>query len=141
MKIFSKHTLTGIIVVGIITITSETLMIVVYASLMCTAGISLVLWIPVCYGIGYLINSIIYAIMGKSMDVKTESDQKKPNNEQKWSFISSPDNPTLKVVRKYILDAKAMNMSNEDIKDKLLTNGWDEDAIDSALNSLRESSN
>jgi hypothetical protein len=61
-------------------------------------------------------------------------------NEQKWSFTSFPDNLSL-VVEKYILDAKAMNMSNDEIKDRLLRNGWPEDAIDTALNSLRESGN
>ena len=136
MKIFSKHTLTGFITLGIITATSETLMIVVYASLVCTAGISLVIWIPIMNLIGLIINSIIFGIMGKSMDEKAESDQKKPDNEQKLSFISSPDNLDLLVVRKYIQDAKAKNVSNEEIKDRLLENGWSEDDIDSAFNSL-----
>ena len=62
-------------------------------------------------------------------------------NEQKWSFISSPDNPTLNIIKKFILDAKAFNMSNDEIKNRLLFNGWPEDAIDKALNSLREASN
>jgi hypothetical protein len=140
MKIFSKHTLTGLIAFGIISVAEPDLGGVFLISIVCTVGISLVIWIPLMNLIGYIINSIIYAIMGKSMDVKTESDQKKPNNEQKWSFTSFPDNLSMDV-KKYILDAKAMNIPYDEIKNRLLANGWPEGDIDTALNSLEVSDN
>ena len=91
----------------------------VFLSIVCTAGISLVGWIPLWFTVGFIIVSVI----GSSM--KSAPEQSRP---------SDPNQPLLV---EYIGKALAKGRwSREQIDEHLRKNGWTNDEIQQAHNAV-----
>ena len=89
------------------------------ASIICTAGVSLVIWIPLSYGVGSLIVSI-YESVSKSKKTGGDGPKSSMNNEQK-------------ALTGYIHQSRSKGVSDDNIFSLLKNNGWAENAIHEAF--------
>lgn len=88
-------------------------------SVICTYGISLVLWIPLCYGTGSLAVSI-YESLSKSRKTDGEGPKSPLTNDQK-------------ALTGYIHQSRNKGVSDDSIFSMLKNNGWAENAIRDAF--------
>jgi len=88
-------------------------------SIICTAGVSLVIWIPLSYGVGSLIVSI-YESVSKSKKTGGDGPKSSMNNEQK-------------ALTGYIHQSRSKGVSDDNIFSLLKNNGWAENAIHEAF--------
>jgi hypothetical protein len=97
-------------------------------SIICTAGISLILWLPIWYGVGYLtvalFRLLVRAFGGQSSSPQQPLAQAAPAGEQEKAL--SRDQIAL---TNYIKKAKAKGLNRESISKALQTNGWTADSI------------
>src|SRR3989344_9015960 len=87
-------------------------------SIICTAGVSLVIWIPLSYGIGSLAFSI-YESVTKS---------KKDGEEPKSSLTNDQ-----KALTDYIHQSRSKGVNDDNIFSMLKNNGWAENVIHDAF--------
>lgn len=104
-------------------------------SIICTAGISLILWIPLWYGVGYgvlLALRFILPLFGMDISGIFERKKAKPT-----SGGSQPAQPTLsrdqQALLNYIKKARAKGLSDEQISQNLTINGWKANSISAAF--------
>ena len=121
-------------------------------SIICTAGISLIIWIPVCYILGYMVIALVrVALKAAGVDVGGLFGGSKRDN-------NSPDDPTAEpslqnlttaldedlavksnltkdqaALINYIRKAKQKGLSNDVITRNLGQNGWNTDSINQAF--------
>lgn len=88
-------------------------------SIICTAGVSLVLWIPLSYGVGSLVVSL-YQSMSKSKKTDGAGPKSSLTNEQK-------------AITDYIKQSKSKGVEDNNIFSLLKANGWAENAIHEAF--------
>ena len=99
-------------------------------SIICTAGISLIIWIPVWYILGYLafaalrfVLSLFGVDLAASMGLNKKKNNPHPKKEQ----------PALtrdqQALLSYIKKAQAKGLSNAEISSSLQKNGWSSDSI------------
>ena len=99
-------------------------------SIICTAFISLVIWIPIWFTLGFVFLSIIRLCARLFMKSKPKPQSDKP-----------PIDPNLSVLSRYIRSELAKGRWNLDqIDQKLRSNGWSDEAIEDAHRSLGISS-
>lgn len=88
-------------------------------SIICTAGVSLVLWIPLSYGVGSLVVSI-YESVSKSKKTNGEGPKSSLTNDQK-------------ALTDYIHQSRSKGVNDDNIFSMLKNNGWAENAIHEAF--------
>jgi hypothetical protein len=118
MRNFSK------IAVGFITITvlsslltKGAALVIILASLICTAGVSLVIWVPVSYGVGAAIFWLAGSFFGKPQPVKLE----KPPTKEEIALAN------------YAKQARENGLTEDKIFLRLREKGWNEDIIRKVL--------
>jgi len=92
-------------------------------SIICSGGMTLVIWLPLAYVVGLIVTSLFnFAKGGHNPDkvVATNGQHHVLNNDQL-------------ALLNYIKQAKANNMSNEVIASQLKNNGWAEVDINNAF--------
>ncbi len=95
--------------------------VLVAASIICTAGIGLVVWIPLSYGVGSLIVAIYQSISNNSkssggIESSTSSQTTNLTNDQR-------------AIINYILLARGRGFKDDDTFTNLKVNGWSEQMI------------
>ena len=87
-------------------------------SIICTAGISLVVWVPVWWGVGWIVMAIIGMVRGKGTDdfVRSESNRQPIMNKEH-------------VVADFITKARTCGLDNAEIRRRLIDAGWTDEAI------------
>src|SRR3989344_6636765 len=86
-------------------------------SIICTAGISLLLWVPLWFGVGSLVVASVTA-MRQSIKGKT------PEAEQKSKLTNDQ-----KALTDYIHQSRSKGVNDDNIFSLLKSNGWEENAI------------
>jgi hypothetical protein len=94
----------------------------IFLSILCTLGISLVIWLPACVVVGYIPIIIFRWLMGGSSE--------RPAEEESDPALSKDQRALLD----YIEKARARGLSQERIVTNLQRNGWARDHINWALN-------
>jgi hypothetical protein len=123
------------IVLAIVTLDISTAFAILAFSIICTAGISLIIWIPVWYILGYLAFAVLRFILSffgvdlaESLGLHKKKNKPAPQAEQ----------PTLsrdqQALLNYIKKAQAKGLSNAQISSNLQNNGWSRDSITWAFN-------
>lgn len=93
----------------------------VAASIICTAGVGLVVWIPLSYGVGSLIVAIY-----QSMNNRNQSSLNVDGTEGPKLEVISNDQ---RAVINYILLARGRGFKDDDTFANLKVNGWPEQII------------
>ncbi len=112
-------------------------MTLIFLSIICTAGISLAIWIPLSYLVGW---GVLWAIQFAIRLVKAEeSGPQAESPKSKQQTLSKQLDQTLqaessltndqRAIANYITKARGKGLTNEAISSKLRNNGWSVDAI------------
>lgn len=105
-------------------------------SVICTAGISLILWLPIWYGTGYLCLSLVRLVL-KAFGVSLPGASTTPRQPVTPATTSGDQAQGLSrdqtAVINYIQKAKAKGLNREFITKALLANGWRHDNINAAF--------
>ncbi len=110
-------------------------MTLILLSIICTLGISLAIWIPLSYLVGWIILGSIQFILRL-----TEAAERQPESpKSKLQTLSKQLDQTLqpessltndqRAMANYITKARGKGLTNEEISSKLRNNGWSVDAI------------
>ena len=115
-------------------------------SIICTAGISLIVWVPIWYGLGYLVLLLVQMLLkAVGVDVPamfTRSEKSDAPSTELQSTSKSPDTKETDssnltkdqvALMNYIRKAKQKGLSNDAITRNLGQNGWNIDSISQAL--------
>ena len=97
--------------------------LLILASIVCTGGISLLLWIPLWWVVG----TITFRILGALKILKSESKV----DDSKKIVISKEE----LALNNYIYSARAQRLTDFQIKNLLLSKGWKENDINPILSS------
>jgi hypothetical protein len=90
-------------------------------SIICTAGMSLVVWIPIWWGVGWIIMALIGLISGTGKNNVAKSDSNR-----------LPITTSDQVVAQFITRARACGLDSAEIQRRLVEAGWTDNAIRSA---------
>jgi|GEM_PF-2307140 len=110
-----------------------------FFSIVCTAGLSLIIWIPLGYGVGWLVFKISYGLVWGILKI-TGLDRKLKIKPAKR--VQQPKTKTQSVVSltreerallNYIKKAKAKGLNDARIVQNLTNNGWPTDSIAAAF--------
>ncbi|MCH7685312.1 MAG: hypothetical protein IH899_01290 [Planctomycetes bacterium] len=104
---------------------------VLVVSVICTAGIGLVVWIPVFWGVGAATLALIGIFVKKKPDGKDEA-KGSPPDEAKGTRLDLDQT----AMTEYMKKAHARGMSHDEISDRLHQQGWSFDVIKSAFRTL-----
>lgn len=101
-------------------------------SIICTAGISLILWLPLWYGVGYVTILLVrFGLHLVGLDFLGNLFNKKP------AADAPAGPPTLTAEQtalvNYIKKARHKGLTDEQISGNLKTNGWSSNAISDAF--------
>ena len=102
------------------------------ASIICTLGISLVIWLPLWYGVGYIV-MLLYGLLTRP---RAEPDAQQSGVADKPSLTNDQ-----RALVDYIRKAAAKGFSREKITENLRNNGWTGDNIDWAFTFVGSSGN
>ena len=113
-------------------------------SIICTAGISLIIWVPIWYGLGYLVvmlaNMIlkaagvdVAAMFGKKPNTATNALQTTPDSLDQNAIDTSNLTKDQVALINYIRKAQQKGLSNDTITQNLGKNGWNTDSISQAF--------
>lgn len=111
----------------------------IFLSIVCTLGISLVIWIPLFWLVGYITLSIIYKINPQLNQSSLSNDQDinqspVPNNQSlKNQGVFFVNNKQIYALVDYIKKAQAKGYSDSQIETRLKKNGWSQSEIDQAF--------
>lgn len=113
----------------------------IFLSIICTAGISLIIWLPVTYAVGYgVITGVRLILKAAGVDIgaifsrrKTNDSPAPPQNTLQALTSRLDDDPAIKTdlskdqvaLINYIRKAKQKGLSNDAIEHNLDQNGWD----------------
>ena len=105
------------------------------ASIICTLGISLILWIPLWYVVGYgVLLTLRFTLPLFGMDISGIFDR---NKAKSASDISQPAQATLsrdqQALLNYIKKARAKGLRDEEISQNLARNGWQVNSVRAAF--------
>lgn len=105
--------------------TGSSAILLVAASIICTAGVGLVVWIPLSYGVGSLIVAIFQSINSRN----------RPSTNIKSSAGTAIVNLTndQKALTDYIHQSRSKGVNDNNIFSLLKSNGWAENAIHEAF--------
>jgi cytochrome c biogenesis protein CcdA len=110
-------------------------------SIICTAGISLILWLPIWYVTGYLC-VIPFRLLVKALDVNLPITSTPPQQPAAQTPPSGAQAQSLSrdqaAVTNYIKKAKAKGLNKESITRALQANGWTLDSINSAFQRVEQ---
>jgi hypothetical protein len=117
--------LTGLVITPLILFITlgENFVSLVLISIVCTLGISLVIWLPLIWLIGYMSLSIIYFIITQFNQSSSPDNQGllSVNNNQIYSLVD------------YIKKAQAKGYSDSQIETRLKEKGWTQVEINQAF--------
>lgn len=100
-----------------------------FLTIICTLGISLVVYLPVCYILG----SLAFFMFGYGKNKFTEKNTNTINKEAyNWSYREMINNQNLAIIN-YIKQAIEYGLSNEQIKQRLKEKGWSDIVINKAF--------
>jgi hypothetical protein len=126
---------------------------IVVASIICTLGISLLIWIPLCWCIGWIVFEICSLAFGKermrrAFGMATSDASQSEANSYFSNLEPSPEpNPELLspvlnrqriILVDYIGKAKRQGLSDTQISSRLKAQGWDDIEIQQAQSFVRE---
>jgi hypothetical protein len=107
----------------------STALTLLFFSIICTAGISLILWLPLWYGVGYLgaalFRLLLRAIEGQSSTPPQQSPAPAAPTGEPGQGLSRDQ----VAVFNYIKKAKAKGLNREFISKALQANGWTAESI------------
>lgn len=105
----------GIVVLGLIAMVNQDFAGLLGASIICSLGAGLVIWLPIAWMIGATISTIFMPSRGKD-------DKAELTLSEKMAFEYT-------ALKNFYTDAKAKGLSTEEIQKKLIEAGWAEDQI------------
>lgn len=104
-------------------------------SIICTAGISLILWVPIWYAVGYgvlIALRVILPLFGMDISGVFERKKVKPASDD-----SQPARPKLSrdelALVNYIKKARAKGLNDQQISQNLAGNGWKANSVTTAF--------
>ncbi len=97
-------------------------------SIICTLGISLVLWVPIWWLVGYIPIVIFRRLRGTQNATE-------PNEEEAGSTVSLSNDQ--RALLNYVRKAVSKGLSKESIVQNLQTNGWAIENINWAINTIK----
>ena len=101
-------------------------------SIICTAGISLILWLPIWYGVGYL-TVALGRLLVRAFGGQSSSPAAPPQQPLAQAAPTGEEGQALSrdqiAITNYIKKAKAKGLNRESINKALQTNGWTTDSI------------
>ena len=100
-------------------------------SIVCTLGISLIVWIPLGLGVGH----IVFAIFGwgdRKPQIKPAEDDQQPESQSAASLTRDQQ-----ALLNYIKKAREKGLPNHQIRQNLTNNGWAIDSIAGAFQMAR----
>ena len=118
--------LVGFIIIGIVAALFNGIPLILM-SIICTAGISLVIWIP----LAYLVGTIAFGI-GSLFTSEEKTSVSKVETKQVASALTNEQ----KAIVDYIKKAKAYKYSDDEIAVALKNKGWSDSDVKNAFNSL-----
>lgn len=138
------------IILAIVLADPGSALILMALSVICTAGISLILWVPLGYGVGW----VVLAIVGLFVKTRAGDGEKKsgsgnhsPVSPGKLPVLSNLLEPELQrkpgltgdqqAITNYIKKARARGLTPEQITANLKNNGWSMDSINWGLNFVK----
>ncbi len=105
----------GIVVLGLIAMVNQDFAGLLGATIICTSGAGLVIWLPIAWMIGATILAIFLPSEEKDGNAKLTISEK-----MAFEFTA---------LKNFYTDAKAKGLSTEEIQKKLIEAGWTEDQI------------
>ena len=101
-------------------------------SIICTLGISLIIWIPLWYILGYLTFAVLRFILSffgvdlaESMGINKKKNSSHPKEEEELPALNRDQQALLS----YIQKAQAKGLNSIQISSNLQNNGWSSDSI------------
>ncbi len=113
----------------------ENAWMILWMSVICTAGISLLIWIPLWWFVGWIIIKIFESLTGRTIAGGIDAEATQVVSSGQTVPISSNQ----KSLIDYIEKAKKQGMSETQISSRLKAQGWGEDEIQQAQSFARES--
>jgi hypothetical protein len=113
----------------------ENAWIILWTSVVCTAGISLLIWVPLWWFVGWVIIKIFESLTGRTIAGGADIEETQAISSGETVAISSDQ----KSLINYIEKAKKQGMSETQISNRLKAQGWGEDEIQQAQYFARES--
>jgi|GEM_PF-1426396 len=109
---------------------------IIALSIICTLGISLILWIPLWYGVGYgVLIALRFLLPLFGMDISGLFERKKAKSAS--GDKSNPAQPALsrdqQALLNYIKKARTKGLNDEQISRNLKINGWKANSISAAF--------
>lgn len=103
-----------------------TAQMILLMSVLCTAGLGLLIWVPVSYSIGHLIFSWLGIFKSSTNTTISES-----------SSEATFSSPIVESLNRYISQSRLHNMTDKQIRTELTRVGWSKEAIDEAFKGPR----
>jgi hypothetical protein len=101
-------------------------------SIICTAGISLILWLPLWYGVGYL-TVALFRLLVRAFGGQTSSPAAPPQQPLAQAAPAGEQGQALSrdqiAITTYIKKARAKGLNRESISKALQANGWKVESI------------
>lgn len=99
-------------------------------SIVCTLGISLIIWIPLGYGVGW----IVFKIAGWD---KPSHKKPREGTQQPEPQSAAPLTRDQQALLNYIKKARTKGLNDDQISQNLTSNGWATDSIAAAFQMVR----
>ncbi|MCW6037032.1 hypothetical protein K4A83_12250 [Spirulina subsalsa FACHB-351] len=90
--------------------------VVIFFSVICTFGISLALWLPVCFAVGLICLMVVESVSSQWSRTREE--------------VAAGPTPQQKALRNYIRQARHKGLSESQIDRRLGAKGWTEEEIE-----------
>jgi hypothetical protein len=113
----------------------ENAWIILWTSVVCTAGISLLIWVPLWWFVGWIIIKIFESLTGRTIAGGVDAEATHIVSTGQTVPISSDQ----KSLIDYIEKASRQGLSETQISSRLKAQGWGEDEIQQAQSFARES--
>jgi hypothetical protein len=119
---------------------------IIGASIVCTLGISLLIWIPLCWCVGWIVFEICSLLFGQERMrrafriVTSDASQREANSSSNLELNSESNpqiNPELLSLINYIEKTQRRGCSDTQIFNRLKAEGWEDDEIEEAQNFVR----
>ena len=102
-----------------------------FFSIVCTAGAALIVWIPLWYGVGWVVFEVVGWLI-KKLGANPAGDTQQPEAQSAASLTRDQQ-----ALLNYIKKARARGMNHERISLVLTSEGWTADEMNWAFNALK----
>lgn len=113
------NTLVGCGIFGLIAAVNNDFGTFLFISVACTAGVSLVIWLPIAWAVGAFV-TMVYTNITKSLR-NSAADREEGTTS---SFATDPQSNRMTAAQDYIDKAFASGMHRDEVSDRMADSGW-----------------